>query len=41
LSKRQAVLGASTELSGPVVASEPQQMLSRIAAFFGIRTGGR
>jgi len=41
LSKRQAVLGASAEASGPVAVAEPQQLLSRIAAFFGIKTGGR
>ena len=37
LSQRQVVLGASTEASGPVVMSEPQQLLGRIAAFFGIK----
>jgi small-conductance mechanosensitive channel len=38
LAKRQADLGSSTEASGPVHVAEPQQLLSRIAAFFGIKT---
>ena len=38
LAQRQVDLGASTELSGPVRVGEPQQLLSRIASFFGIKT---
>lgn len=38
LSRRQVALGVSTEASGPISAPEPQQVLSRIAAFFGIKT---
>jgi small-conductance mechanosensitive channel len=37
LAKRQADLGTSTEASGPVHVGEPQQLLSRIASFFGIK----
>jgi CRP-like cAMP-binding protein len=38
--KRQAELNASVDQTGPVAAAEPQQLLARIAAFFGIKTGG-
>lgn len=38
LSERQVQLGASTEASGPVGPQENQQLLSRIASFFGIKT---
>ncbi|HEY4185089.1 MAG TPA: mechanosensitive ion channel family protein [Polyangia bacterium] len=38
LSSRQEALGASAEASGPVMVAQSQQLLSKIAAFFGIKT---
>ncbi len=38
LSRRQEALGASADSSGPVAVAQSQQLLSKIAAFFGIKT---
>ena len=38
LAQREAALGVSTEATGPIRVTEPQQLLSRIASFFGIKT---